>query len=98
MGEVWDDTKSTDSVSGFDGVLQSLHLGALVTEEPEGQVRRRADYLKVPWLVKKYAITVLPSVSSLCALRHFAKASLGPSHGPRGQARRRHAGPFLLRR
>ena len=59
-----------------DGALQSLPLGVLVTEEPEGQVRRMSDYRNVPWLAKKYAMTVLPSVSSLRALRRFAKAAL----------------------
>ena len=59
-----------------DGALQSLPLGVLVTEMPEGPVRRMADYRNVPWLAKKYAMTVLPSVSSLRALRHFARATL----------------------
>ena len=59
-----------------DGALQSLPLGVLVTEEPKGRVRRMSDYREVPWLAKKYAMTVLPSVSSLRALRRFAKAAL----------------------
>jgi tetratricopeptide (TPR) repeat protein len=59
-----------------DGALQSLPLGVLVTEMPEGPVRRMADYRNVSWLAKKYAMTVLPSVSSLRALRHFARATL----------------------
>jgi CHAT domain-containing protein len=59
-----------------DGALQSLPLGVLVTEMPEGPVRRMADYRNVPWLAKKYVMTVLPSVSSLRGLRRFAKAAL----------------------
>ena len=59
-----------------DGALQSLPLGVLVTEEPEGQVRKLSAYRDVEWLAKKYAMTVLPSVSSLRALRRFAKAAL----------------------
>ena len=59
-----------------DGALRSLPLGVLVTEEPEGRVRTFSQYREVPWLARKYAMTVLPSVSSLRALRRFAKAAL----------------------
>ena len=57
-----------------DGALQSLPVGVLVTKEPEHRVRKLEDYADVPWLAKRYAMTVLPSVSSLRALRQFAKA------------------------
>jgi CHAT domain-containing protein len=46
-----------------DGALQSLPLGVLVT------------YKQVRWLARKYALTTLPTVSSLRALRRFAKAT-----------------------
>ena len=59
-----------------DGALQSLPLGVLVTEKPEGRVRKFSAYRDVEWLARKYAMTVLPSVSSLRALRRFAKATL----------------------
>jgi CHAT domain-containing protein len=55
-----------------DGALQSLPLGVLVTSLPENGV---SDYLKVDWLAKQFAITTLPTVSSLRALRKFAKAT-----------------------
>jgi CHAT domain-containing protein/tetratricopeptide (TPR) repeat protein len=58
-----------------DGALQSLPLGVLVAEKPNGSLNGFEDYMQVPWLAKKYALTTLPSVSSLRALRHFAKAS-----------------------
>ena len=58
-----------------DGPLQSLPLGILVTEKPVSAVAKLDGYRGVPWLTKKYAITTLPSVSSLRALRRFAKAS-----------------------
>ena len=58
-----------------DGALQSLPVDVLVTKEPKRRVRKLEDYAEVPWLANKYAMTVLPSVSSLRALRHFAKAS-----------------------
>jgi tetratricopeptide (TPR) repeat protein len=64
-----------------DGALQSLPLGVLVTEKPtateiEKLRNKRRDfsgYRQVPWLAKKYAFSTLPSVSSLKAIRVFAK-------------------------
>ena len=53
-----------------DGALQSLPLGVLVTEKPKGN-----DYRNAPWLARKYALSTLPSVSSLRALRTFAQAT-----------------------
>ena len=55
-----------------DGALQSLPLGVLVTAAPAGRPGGFADYRKVQWLADRYAMTVLPSVSSLAALRGFA--------------------------
>ena len=54
------------------GPLQSLPFGMLVTA-PVIPIKTRADYRKVPWLIKKYAFSVLPSVSSIQAFRQFAK-------------------------
>jgi CHAT domain-containing protein/tetratricopeptide (TPR) repeat protein len=60
-----------------DGALQSLPLGVLVTET--GSLPRTlADHADVAWLAKKYAITTLPAVSSLRALRAFAKGPPSP--------------------
>ncbi len=58
-----------------DGALQSLPFGVLVTEEPKGRIGEFTEYRDVPWLPKKVALSVLPSVSSLRALRRFAKGS-----------------------
>ena len=55
-----------------DGPLQSLPLGVLVAEKPH---RVFADYGGVPWLAKKYAMTTLPAVSSLKALKTFTKVA-----------------------
>jgi CHAT domain-containing protein len=51
----------------------------------------------VPWLAKRYALTVLPSLSALQSLRHFARVSRAPEpfigigdptlEGPPGSAR-----------
>ncbi|MBT3907536.1 MAG: CHAT domain-containing protein, partial [Rhodospirillaceae bacterium] len=56
-----------------DGALQSLPLGVLVTKKPQGEYREFAEYRLVSWLAQKYALTTLPSVSSLRALRTFAQ-------------------------
>jgi CHAT domain-containing protein/tetratricopeptide (TPR) repeat protein len=64
-----------------DGALQSLPLGVLVTKKPtateikmlQNKSDRFSGYRQVPWLAKKYALSTLPSVSSLKALRVFAK-------------------------
>ena len=42
------------------GALTSLPPQVLVTNDPEG-----TDLASVDWLVRRYAITVLPSVASL---------------------------------
>ena len=54
-----------------DGALQSLPLGILVTAAPRDVVTDFSGYREVPWLARKYALTTLPSVSSLRALRRF---------------------------
>ncbi|MCH7633940.1 MAG: CHAT domain-containing protein [Proteobacteria bacterium] len=58
-----------------DAGLQSLPLGVLVTEAPQERFTDLPGYRRAPWLAKKYAMTVLPSVSSLRALRSFARAT-----------------------
>ena len=55
-----------------DGALTSLPFSVLVTEAPEGNIERFEDYRSVPWLFERYALTTLPSVGSLRALRVFA--------------------------
>jgi CHAT domain-containing protein len=58
------------------GPLTSLPFNVLVTEPPKvGIPKPLAQYRNVAWLGARTAITVLPSVSSLKALRQFAKAS-----------------------
>ncbi|MBT7770736.1 MAG: CHAT domain-containing protein, partial [Rhodospirillales bacterium] len=81
-----------------DGALQSLPLGVLVTDKPEKEFKDFSGYRQTAWLAKKYALTTLPSVSSLRALRTFAKRAVatipftgfgdpllnGPQGGTRG--------------
>jgi CHAT domain-containing protein len=76
-----------------DGALQSLPVGVLVTAPP----RDTSDYRKVSWLARQYAVTTLPSVASLRALRTFAQNARAASpfigvgdpalEGPPGSAR-----------
>jgi CHAT domain-containing protein len=58
-----------------DGALQSLPPGVLVTRPPEHDPLTLADHREVAWLARDYAMTVLPSVSSLRALRQLAAAA-----------------------
>jgi CHAT domain-containing protein/tetratricopeptide (TPR) repeat protein len=55
-----------------DGALQSLPFGVLVTQAPEHRVVTPADHRDVAWLARDYAVSVLPSVSSLRALRRLS--------------------------
>jgi hypothetical protein len=56
------------------GPLTQLPFQALVTEPPKSVRPTGApDYRDVAWLARKHAITVLPAVSSLKALRELAK-------------------------
>ena len=59
------------------GALTSLPLQVLVTAKPQTAVERLADYRKVAWLAKQQAVTVVPSVASLRALRVLAKPGAG---------------------
>ena len=57
-----------------DGPLQSLPMTVLVTKPPKQDPERLEDHRDVAWLTRDYAVTVLPAVSSLRALRQFANA------------------------
>jgi CHAT domain-containing protein/tetratricopeptide (TPR) repeat protein len=58
------------------GPLTSLPFNVLVMEAPKTAIPETlAQYRDVTWLGSRTALTVLPSVSSLKALRQFAKTS-----------------------
>jgi CHAT domain-containing protein len=61
-----------------DAALQSLPLGVLVTAKPQAPIGDLSGYRKVPWLARRYATTVLPSVSSLGMLRTFTAQGRAP--------------------
>jgi CHAT domain-containing protein/Tfp pilus assembly protein PilF len=52
-----------------DGALQSLPFAILVTQRPEHDPKTLEDHRAVAWLARDYAVTILPAVSSLRALR-----------------------------
>jgi CHAT domain-containing protein len=64
------------------GALATLPFEVLLTAKPQPDNARpdnaRPDLGKAPWLVKRFATTVLPSVSSLKALRQIAQKSKAP--------------------
>ncbi len=63
---------------GTDVSQLSSQRGVILLGEPE-RVTDFSVYRHIPWLAKKYALTVLPSVSTLQALRRFAKDSQASS-------------------
>jgi hypothetical protein len=57
------------------GALTQLPFQTLVTSTPDPALTDLAAYRNAAWLTRQNAITVLPAVSSLKALRAFAKES-----------------------
>ena len=58
------------------GPLTQLPFQVLVTDKPvESLPRDASGYEHAEWLIKRHAISVLPSVASLKSLRHNSKAS-----------------------
>jgi len=55
-----------------DSGLQSLPLGVLISAAPSGDFTDFSGYRHGRWLARRYALTVLPSVGALPALRRFA--------------------------
>ncbi|MBV9626576.1 MAG: CHAT domain-containing protein [Xanthobacteraceae bacterium] len=62
------------------GALTALPFHLLVTKKPAAAIPPLSDpgalasYRDAAWLIKQHAISVLPSVASLRALRHFARS------------------------
>jgi len=75
------------------GPLATLPFSVLVTKAPAVPIPDKVGaYRHAAWLGKRQGITVLPSVSSLRALREFAKTSRASSSRDRQPAARRLAG------
>jgi tetratricopeptide (TPR) repeat protein len=54
-----------------DGALESLPFEVLVTKSPPANPENLEDHRDIAWLARDYALTMLPSVGSLRALRRF---------------------------
>jgi CHAT domain-containing protein len=60
------------------GALTALPFHLLVTEKPAAAIPEKLDgYRDAAWLLKRQAVSVLPSVASLKALRAFARKGHG---------------------
>jgi CHAT domain-containing protein/Tfp pilus assembly protein PilF len=60
------------------GALTALPFHLLVTEKPAAAIPEKFDgYRDAAWLLKRQAVSVLPSVSSLKSLRAFARKDQG---------------------
>jgi CHAT domain-containing protein/tetratricopeptide (TPR) repeat protein len=58
------------------GPLATIPFHVLLTEEPSPGLAAQPDgFARAPWLAKRFATSILPSVASLKALRQFAKKS-----------------------
>jgi len=60
-----------------DGALQSLPFAILVTQRPGSDPKTPADHRAVAWLAGEYAVSFLPAVSSLGALRQAGARPIG---------------------
>jgi CHAT domain-containing protein len=60
-----------------DGPLESLPFEVMVTEAPKQEPQRPEAHRDIAWLARDYAISVLPSVSSLRGLRQFETPARG---------------------
>jgi CHAT domain-containing protein len=58
-----------------DGALESLPIGVLVTQPPAHEPETAADHRDIAWFARDHAVTVLPTVGALKALRRFAAAA-----------------------
>ncbi|MCB1512661.1 MAG: CHAT domain-containing protein, partial [Hyphomicrobiaceae bacterium] len=75
FGQVEDLIKGKHLLIVPSGPLTQLPFQVLVTKKPPADAVNRTAFLKASWLAKHHAITVLPSASSLQALRAHAKPS-----------------------
>lgn len=62
-----------------DGALESLPIGVLVTQPPKEDPFDPADHRDIAWFARDHAVSVLPSVGSLRALRQFTSATRAAS-------------------
>jgi CHAT domain-containing protein/Tfp pilus assembly protein PilF len=76
FGQVGDLIKGRALLIVASGALTALPFQVLVSDKPAAALPKDgAAYAGAAWLAKAHAMSVLPSVASLKALRQFAKAS-----------------------
>ena len=75
FGQVEDLTKGKHLLIVPSGPLTQIPFHVLVTEHPNPKATGAAAFRRAAWFAKSNSITVLPSVSSLKALREHAKTS-----------------------
>ncbi len=89
------------------GPLTSLPFQVLLTEPPRSDAPAQEAFRDASWLIRRHALSVLPSVESLRSLRKFAADGLAVKPffglgdpvllGPSGGQRKRGAAPPLFR-
>ena len=91
FGQVEDLIKGKHLLIVPSGPLTQIPFHVLVTEKPDPAATGTDAFRRAAWLAKSNAITVLPSVSSLKALREHAKTSQAtkPLRGLRQSSARR---------
>jgi CHAT domain-containing protein len=75
FGQVEDLIKDKQLLIVPSGALTQLPFQVLVTKEPDPALKGADAWRQASWLIRTHALTVVPSVSSLKALRVLAKAS-----------------------
>jgi tetratricopeptide (TPR) repeat protein len=75
FGQIEDVIKDKQLLIVPSGALTQLPFQVLVTEKFDAAASGDDAFRQVAWLVRKHALTVLPAVSSLKALREHTKAS-----------------------
>jgi CHAT domain len=73
FAEVQDLIKDKRLLIVASGALTQLPFQVLITESPTS-----SDHRDAAWLAREHAITILPAVSSLKALREVGKPSIAP--------------------
>ena len=77
FGDIEDIMKGKELLIVPSGALTQLPFEVLVTEKPDESLPRFGAYKKAVWLGQRQAITIMPSVASLKALK-TAKTSTAP--------------------
>jgi CHAT domain-containing protein len=75
FGQIEDVIKEKQLLIVPSGALTQLPFQILITEKPDMAASGDGAFRRVAWLIREHALTVLPSVSSLKALRQLAKDS-----------------------